>query len=61
MNISSNFEDVRLIRNDAQNTPIIISDMSKPQAQALATSLRMQGHVVMSYAEAAEAGTFPNR
>jgi hypothetical protein len=59
MNLSLNAEDVRLVQNEAQQVPVIISDLSKPDAQALAATLRNQGREVLSSAEAAAAGILP--
>lgn len=60
MNLSPNAEDVLLVQNEAQQVPVIISNLSKPEAQALAATLRSQGREVMSGAEATEAGILPS-
>jgi hypothetical protein len=49
-----------LVQDPAQQIPVIISDLSKPDAQALAGTLRSQGHVVMSGVDATEAGILPS-
>lgn len=59
MNLSRNAEDVLLVQNEAQQVPVIISDLSKPDAQALAATLRSQGHQLLSGAEATAAGILP--
>lgn len=60
MNLSSSAQDVRLVQDTAQQIPVIISDLSKPDVQALIATLRSQGHEVMSGVEATEAGILPS-
>lgn len=59
MNRSTDVQDVTLIQAAGKQIPIVISDMTKQDAQRAAASLREQGHVVMSAAEAAEARILP--